>query len=271
MSAQQQLSLGFVERTSSCILDAELALAPGGLLFAVRLARAVPVWLTRGFWRLVDGADFYRQYPIELCAQAQRSGRIAEILESLAIWHAAWLNGALDGAFHWIGDARRESALPGQCTVEDINRYEHLAGALAMRATGPPPEVQVDGLTSCGIEAVALAATLAAESPIVLTLAAAVNGRPPGILKSLPPSAHIKVEAIAKGAGFDQLPAGIAPVVRNARIAGLKTAALHVFSPRALAVSISPISGDGAEPETGEASVRLDPWTGTRLLWHDIG
>ena len=26
------------------------------------------------------------------------------------LWHTAWLNGLLDGAFFWIGDARRQCA-----------------------------------------------------------------------------------------------------------------------------------------------------------------
>ena len=66
MSAMLSVSASAADRVATCILDARLALAPGGLVLALQLARAGPVWLTRRFWALVDGAYFYRRYPEEL-------------------------------------------------------------------------------------------------------------------------------------------------------------------------------------------------------------
>ncbi len=66
MSAMLSLSASAADRVATCIVDARLALAPGGLVLALQLARAGPVWLTRRFWALVDGAYFYRRYPEEL-------------------------------------------------------------------------------------------------------------------------------------------------------------------------------------------------------------
>ena len=66
MSAMLSVSASAADRVATCIVDARLALAPGGLVLALQLARAGPVWLTRRFWALVDGAYFYRRYPEEL-------------------------------------------------------------------------------------------------------------------------------------------------------------------------------------------------------------
>src|SRR3954467_2518489 len=112
MSAMLSVSASAADRVATCIVDARLARAPGGLVLALQLARAGPVWLTRRFWALVDGAYFYRRYPEELVPQPASGCGGDAVIEALMLWHTAWLNGLLDGAFFWIGDARRESALP---------------------------------------------------------------------------------------------------------------------------------------------------------------
>jgi len=70
-------------------------------------------------------------------------------------WHTAWLNGGLEGSFHWIGDARRESALPIHCCGEVISRYERLAESFP---AADEAERAVEPLALCGQEAFALAA-----------------------------------------------------------------------------------------------------------------
>ncbi len=94
------------------------------------------------------------------------------------LWHTAWLNGLLDGAFFWIGDARRESALPSNWNGDVIARYERLSEALS---TMPCEQaaVSIDPLTACGQEAFALAAALTVDAPIILTAAHADREQPP--------------------------------------------------------------------------------------------
>ncbi len=48
----------------------------------------------------------------------------------------AWLYGALDGLFFWIGDARRESALPTNWNSDVIARYERLSAAFPVTDIG---------------------------------------------------------------------------------------------------------------------------------------
>ena len=66
MTAMLPLQVRAADGFPTCIIDARLALAPGGLVLALQLSRIVPCWLTRRFWELVDGAYFYRSYPGEL-------------------------------------------------------------------------------------------------------------------------------------------------------------------------------------------------------------
>ena len=154
MSALVSLAARPADRLSGCIVDARLALAPGGLVFALRLAHVGPVWLTRRFWSLIDGAYFYRSYPDELAPHRGHSA--AATVEALVLWHTAWLHGALDGLFFWIGDARRESALPTNWSSDVISRYERLSAAFPVvngAETAAPPGRAAHGLRPGGVRA----------------------------------------------------------------------------------------------------------------------
>jgi hypothetical protein len=271
MSVVLPLSAGLADRAPACILDARLAFAAGGVLFAVRLSRAAPVWLTRRFWTLVDGAHFYRRYPEELSSTLSGDDKSAATLDALSIWHAAWLNGMLDGAFHWIGDARRESLLPRNCTAEDVNRYEKIAGALLAKtgnaASDPPP----DALAACGYEAIALAATLAADAPVILTLGSARPGQAPALCRSAARLGGIGVEGFSKTQRMiDMMPAGIRTLLPAASLAGMRMAAVHVFAPRSLAVAATPAPEEHVESAHEDPSSEREPWAGAQLFWHDI-
>jgi len=77
MSAMLSVSASAADRLATCIVYARLALAPGGLVLALQLARAGPVWLTRRFWALVEHA-----YPG--CREARRElNRIEKQLPNL--------------------------------------------------------------------------------------------------------------------------------------------------------------------------------------------
>src|SRR5262245_32755571 len=128
----------------ACILDARLALAPGGLLLAVRLARVMQVWLTREFWSLIDSA-----FVLPLNGPK-------DTLHELHLWHSAWVAGNLQGAFHWVGDARRESALPENTDNDLLARFEYLDEAL-LQATEAHGKCFLGRLAECGRQSLALA------------------------------------------------------------------------------------------------------------------
>jgi len=176
MTAMLPLQVRAADGFPTCIIDARLALAPGGLVLALQLSRIIPCWLTRRFWELVDGAYFYRSYPGELAADGDDDSGVDAIVDALVTWHTAWLNGGLEGSFHWIGDARRESALPIHCCGEVISRYERLAESFP---AANEAERAVEPLALCGQEAFALAAALTVDAPIILTVVPARRDRTP--------------------------------------------------------------------------------------------
>ena len=161
-----------------------------------------PVWLTRRFWSLIDGAYFYRSYPEELAPD--RGNSAAATVEALVLWHTAWLHGALDGLFFWIGDARRESALPTNWSSDVITRYERLSAAFPVVNGGETAAPPVEPLTACGQEAFALAAALTTDAPIILT-ASQQHGQPPLICTEAAAIAHIDVHGPTE---WTPMPAG---------------------------------------------------------------
>ena len=254
--------------TSACIVDARLALARGGLVFALQLAQIGPVWLTRRFWSLVDGAYFYRSYPEELVPD---QGNAAETVDALVLWHTAWLYGALDGLFFWMGDARRESALPMNCRGDVITRYERLSEAFPTLSGGETAAPPVDPLTACGQEAFALAAALTMDAPIILT--ASPQEQPPLICTEAAQIARIDVHGPAEwrphSAWADRiLPARIKPLVDQLDYLGTRIAAVHMLAPAAISLPPTLPADETAEADGGDGE--WSPWQSAHVFWHKL-
>jgi hypothetical protein len=271
MSVMPSLSAITADRLSTCILDARLALAPGGLLLAVQLARLARLWVTRRFWTLIDGAYFYRDYPEELLPDGGDDSDRGVTIDALMLWHTAWLNGALDGVLFWIGDARRESALPVNWNSEIISRYERLSETFPAPASGQKGG-EADPLTACGQEAFALAAALTAEAPVILTVLH--KGDKPLICGEAADLAQIAIHGPVDwnpGAKWaDRLvPDRISPLVRQLGHVGTRVAAVHTFAPAAVALPARPpideAVGDRADPAPDRRS-----WSGARVFWHEL-
>jgi hypothetical protein len=283
MSAMLSLSASTAERAAPCIVDARLALAPGGLVLALQLARAGPVWLTRRFWALVDGAYFYRRYPEELVprsADTKSDTKHADdcggdaVVEALMLWHTAWLDGLLDGAFFWIGDARRESALPLNWNGDVIARYERLSEALS---TVPCEQasVSIDPLTACGQEAFALAAALTVDAPIILTAAHADRERPPLICCEAAGIANIKVHGPPEwepAADWSEriVPGNVRPLMSQLGHLRTRIAAVHTFAPGAVSFSPRPSADDSSDGERAEPLSERWPWSSAHIFWHEL-
>jgi hypothetical protein len=270
MSALLSLTARTADRLSPCILDARLALAPGGLVLAVQLSQMSPLWLTRRFWSLVDGAYFYRDYPEELLPDKHENGDREVMIDALMLWHTAWLNGALDGVFFWIGDARRESALPMNWNSEIIARYERLSEAFP---DSDRKQHAADPLTACGQEAFALAAALTAESPIILSVLH--KGDEPLICGEAAELARLSIHGPVDwnpGAKWvDRLvPERIRPLVGQLAHVGTRVAAIHTFAPAAVSLPARAPSDETAEAGRGETMPDRRPWLDARLFWHEL-
>jgi hypothetical protein len=273
MSAMLSLSAS-ADRVATSIVDARLALAPGGLVLALQLARAGPVWLTRRFWALVDGAYFYRRYPEELVSQPASACGGDAVIEALMLWHTAWLNGLLDGAFFWIGDARRESALPINWNGDVIARYERLSEALS---TMPCEQatLSIDPLTACGQEAFALAAALTVDAPIILTTAHADREQPPLICCEAAGIANIKVHGPPEwepDADWSEriVPGNVRPLMSQLGHLRTRIAAVHTFAPCAVSLSPRPPADDTGDGERAEPLSEQWPWSSVHIFWHEL-
>jgi hypothetical protein len=273
MSAMLSLSAS-ADRVATSIVDARLALAPGGLVLALQLARAGPVWLTRRFWALVDGAYFYRRYPEELVSQPASACGGDAVIEALMLWHTAWLNGLLDGAFFWIGDARRESALPINWNGDVIARYERLSEALS---TMPCEQatLSIDPLTACGQEAFALAAALTVDAPIILTTAHADREQPPLICCEAAGIANIKVHGPPEwepDADWSEriVPGNVRPLMSQLGHLRTRIAAVHTFAPGAVSLSPRPPADDTGDGERAEPLSERWPWSSVHIFWHEL-
>jgi hypothetical protein len=272
MSALVSHAARQADRLSACIVDARLALAPGGLVFALRLAHIGPVWLTRRFWSLIDGAYFYRSYPEELVPD--RCNSAAATIEALVLWHTAWLHGALDGLFFWIGDARRESALPINWSSDVITRYERLSEAFPMVSSGETTAPPIEPLTACGQEAFALAAALTTDAPIILT-ASHQQGQPPLICTEAAAIAHIDVhgptEWTPNASWADRIvPARIKPLVDQLEYLGTRITAVHTLAPAAMSLPSSLPGDDTGEVDRCDHNSDRWPWRSAHAFWHQL-
>lgn len=259
------------DSAAAVIMDARLAISPGGLILGLRLARLVPVWLTRTFWELVDRAYVYGCHPELLgkgIPRAQRTGAV----DALAVWNNAWLNGSLNGAFHWIGDARRESALPTCSGSDVISRYEALAAALNPLGRDDL-NAPVDLLSECAKEALALAAALAASSPVILTRAAATGrGRPLLCADGAGVAVvHDPPKERARREWTDQaLPSGVKSMIGQLHEVGVGVAAVYALAPAAVCLPSNPPSGVEEAP-LAEAALAPPLWSGAHIFWHRLG
>ena len=75
----------------ACVLDAELALSPAGLLLATRMAREWPIWLMRSMWPMIDSDQLYRRCPRIISGPGEPQEDVDALIKALGDWHAAWL------------------------------------------------------------------------------------------------------------------------------------------------------------------------------------
>lgn len=274
MTAMLGLPARTAERVPTYIIDARLALAPGGLILALQLARTVPVWLTRQFWALVDGAYFYRSYPAELLPEQTNGEVAAGIVDTLIFWHTAWLNGTLNGVFFWIGDARRESAVPINWNSDIILRYEHLSESFPAIAAGVQ-ETASDPLVTCGQEALALAAALVMDAPVILTTAGDDRYAPPRLCSEAAEAARLEIHGPpgwSDGLRWADriVPDDVRPLVSQLAHLGTRIAAVHALVPGALSASAPPKFDEAVDANRVGLQPDRWPWTRAHLFWHEL-
>jgi hypothetical protein len=128
------LSLRVSQRKQPCILDPTLVLVHAhGPALAMRLTQVLEPWLTRSFWQVIDASELLLRSRAE---GSQDHGEVEEQPDAsaLATWIALRDNtDAASWPLRWVGDNLPESQIGDGARNDVLDRYEHLACALAER------------------------------------------------------------------------------------------------------------------------------------------
>jgi hypothetical protein len=268
----------------SCVLDIHLVLSRYGLLFALRLAEEMNVWLVRTLWDILDNTQYHLLNPETLAMHARDEGNDS-LVAALNQWQTARTETDLLGNHvFWTGDSIQDSLLPKEVDKNLISRFELLAksidSALEHNNLGPQPsQIFLD----CSRDAVALSAALAKYRPIVFTVH---GGRGEGAGHETEPylcrflrSCGVPCRRAKWDGSIKLMQDYLAPIFVRTGIAelvwaGMSLAAVHIVAPRAYVVpsaadeesfhqGLPPLSDDDAESEQW--------WDDAVAFWYPIG
>lgn len=275
------VSVTISERVPMLILDARLALAPGGLLLAVRLARHAQVWLPCRFWDLIDQAE------------VSPPSEDLRAREEAMLWKSAWYSGALHGTFFWVGEARREGVLPEGMESWLPARHEGLDRGLNPEDTATAAGHRASDFAVCCRQSVALAVALAAHTPLVLTTgpkrpqraskAKTVRRDTPQLCRDVnfasTAMVHIEVDRDIAALCAPLRGGRIEASLTHMRLSGVTLAVVHVTAPFAVDFSTDydqdevriesgAVHANAAHLYTNRLAAKL--WTSAQIYWHEL-
>lgn len=240
------------------VLDARLALGTMGLQLAMSLSRGADVWLAREFISLVSQPADETPPP---ALDDLDSGLPAQLEEGIDIWQAAFANGIVHKAFHWIGDNALESSDPQRVDPSLVKRFDALTASLE-----PRYDLGWSPMVTCGLQSLALAASLAHEMPVVLT-AAGSKDMTPAMCRDAG-KAGIACAPLPKGAGFAET---FHEPLRSAfTLAGLMNtgiAGVWLAAPRAGLLRDPDRIGEFVPEPFRLTLPELKPWADAKAFW----
>jgi hypothetical protein len=264
------LSLTVSQRKLACVLDPALVLAyaqgPG---LALRLTQVLEPWLTRSFWQTIDASELLLGHASRQCPTEIVLPRLLPDVSALSAWIA--LRDSTDAGswpLRWIGDNVAQSQVGDNFEADVVDRYEHLACALADRASGNVAEIGcwAEGMDPVlgAMDTLALSATLGGA--LVLSMI-------PSASDSIPWPVQAMTLAGLKSLRLDPVPidslfASERQWVRDALVsAGLAAVAERL--PRLVVVHIMVDANVPQSPGQESAdSVPLDPWAAAQGWWY---
>lgn len=205
----------------SCVIDVSLALASGGLLFSLRLAKEANVFFGRDLWQTLDSLDVFG-------AQAYEDEQ-----GDIKLWKLARVDTYMNqlGLF-WVGESRQESLLPENQDKQFLQRYETLAKLLDAYCEDDGETWLAGDQQRASVDTLALAGALMPYRPIVFTSSAKCSP----LLSYI--QNHFKLTQVSENAAqhareyFRPLffRNGISDLLWH----GLKLTAVHLVAPHAL-------------------------------------
>lgn len=293
MTALPPLDVEVNARKWSCILDIHLALSRYGLIFALRLAEEMNVWLLPALWEILDSDQYYRDHPDRLSPDSligensMESERREQILEALGQWQTARLEANLAALpFYWSGDGNHDSLLPKGMDYSLVQRFVTLSATLdRQRASNVNKLHPGYPFLECSRDAVALTAALARHRPILFTLTSADENREePYLCTYLRENGigckKIDLETAANG---KQVKEYISRIFARCGISellwsGMELAAVHIISAKSYLMPMTnpeeplyvtrPSLTDEKEVDL---QIRENWWAETMAFWYDFG
>jgi len=251
-----------LQHRHSIVLDARLALGTMGLQLAVALARAADVWLAREFISLVSQPQEDAQSPsLSGFHDLDDAEEMDHLVRGISVWQAAFANGIVHKTFHWIGDSALESSDPQIVDPTLVKRFDALTTSLE-----PGYDLGWSPMVTCGLQSLALAASLAHEMPIVLT-AAGRRDAAPAVCRDAG-KAGIAFARLPKSAGFGET---FGEPFRSAfTLAGLmntQIAGIWLAAPRAGLLSDPDRIGEFVAEPFRLTLAELRPWADAKAFW----
>jgi hypothetical protein len=258
------------------ILDLSLLLSPFGPWLTQRLSHHTQVWLVRSHVTLLEDDGL----PLDAVAAA-------EFAPTIALWNRCWPEMVQRRCVHWLSDALDVSHAPKGEPPALMDRFDALVAALDGKVPPFPTESrpELDSLLlEGGRDALALAATLRGDAPVVLTTLCH-GGTEPWVCRALErfgltshrladePLRDVLAGRLLRG--FAR--AGLAPLLGG----GVpRLAALHLAAP-ACAVPLPPARpAAGAtlhgEPDADALASDFEEdqddalWANAIAIWHEV-
>lgn len=244
----------------SCVVDVPLALAPGGLLFTLRLANEANVFLGRELWHTLDNLDLLLEQPEDKTAS------------DVKLWKLARLDTPINQlGLYWAGESRRESLLPEDQDKQFLQRYELLAQALDdQRGEDGETWAVGDEQQSC-VDTLALAGALMPYRPIIFTTGADHSPLLPYLQN------HLKLQALPRTAA-QQARAYFRPLFFRTGVSdllwhGLELTAVHLVAPQTLVLPAQEPNKSHYDPrwtEWQDYEPDLNAWEGAAAYWYSL-
>lgn len=294
MKALQNFRIDVKTKEWCCIFDVQLALSRFGLALAMRLAEQMEVWQVRGFWQILDDADYYlsnekmlqQDGTYQLPIFSPSDAKIKQSREILDEWQNARFQSDLMSRLNWLGYAAEESMLPQDVDSQLDYRFDLLGQSLEERwhkrqRQSKLAQVQYE----CARDAVALTVALSRYKPFILTLCQSGDGTAKGAqepqLCEYIRDCDIECVRAASDAKITAMTAYLAQTLTSTGAleliyaSGLNLAVIHIVAPKAYVMSVQR-PDDQLDPQvipfktTSNKSGHQQHWNGCTAFWYPL-
>lgn len=294
MKTLQNFRIDVKTKEWCCIFDVQLALSRFGLAMAMRLAEQMEVWQVRGFWQILDDADYYlsnekmlqQDGTYRLPIFSPSGAKIKQSREILDEWQNARFQSDLMSKLNWLGYAAEESMVPQDMDSQLDYRFDFLGQSLEERwhkrqRQSKLAQVQYE----CARDAVALTVALSRYKPFILTLCQGGDGtakdaQEPQLCEYIR-NCDINCVQAAGDAKITAMTAYISQILTSTGAleliyaSGLNLAVIHIVAPRAYVMSVQHPE-EQLDPQviplktTTGKSEHQQHWNGCTAFWYPL-